>query len=96
MIIPMSLKMSVVSSQDTTEEKVREFCSEKHLDCTISRPDEVTIQISMKNNETVLLSTQKDLASQLSSLQLTMNQLTIEGKQFKKLDFRFDSVVITF
>lgn len=43
---------------------------------------------------TVIISTQKDIDSQLSSLQLTLTQLKIEGKRFKSLDFRFDKPVI--
>jgi len=42
----------------------------------------------------VTISTKKDVDSQLSSLQLTLRQLKIEGKRFKSLDFRFDKPVI--
>jgi hypothetical protein len=44
----------------------------------------------------VILSSKKDIGSQLSSLQLILSRLTIEGKKLKTLDFRFDNPVVTF
>lgn len=44
----------------------------------------------------VILSSKKDIGSQLSSLQLMLSRLTIEGKKLKTLDFRFDNPVVSF
>lgn len=44
----------------------------------------------------VIISSKKDLAVQISSLQLMLNRLTIEGKRIKNLDFRFDKPIINF
>jgi hypothetical protein len=44
----------------------------------------------------VILSSKKDIGSQLSSLQLILSSLTIEGKKLKVLDFRFDNPVVSF
>jgi cell division septal protein FtsQ len=44
----------------------------------------------------VILSSKKDVGSQLSSLQLMLASLTIEGKKLKVLDFRFDNPVVSF
>lgn len=55
-----------------------------------------TATIILKNNAKVIVSTQKDIESQIASLQLTIANLTIEGKQFQRLDFRFDRPVVTF
>jgi hypothetical protein len=44
----------------------------------------------------VILSSKKDIGSQLSSLQLILSSLTIEGKRLRILDFRFDNPVVTF
>ena len=54
-----------------------------------------TATISLQNNETVILSLNKNIDQQIASLQLTIANLTIEGKQFKRLDFRFDKPVLT-
>jgi hypothetical protein len=44
----------------------------------------------------VILSSKKDIGSQLSSLQLILSSLTIEGRKLKILDFRFDNPVVSF
>jgi hypothetical protein len=44
----------------------------------------------------VILSSKKEIGSQLSSLQLMLKGLTIEGKKLKILDFRFDNPVVSF
>jgi hypothetical protein len=51
-------------------------------------------QFQVKGEGMVIISTEKNLDSQLSSLQLTLRQLKIEGRRFKSLDFRFDKPVI--
>ncbi len=48
------------------------------------------------NGGEVILSSKKDIKSQLSSLQLIVSRLTIEGKRLRILDFRFDKPVVTF
>lgn len=52
--------------------------------------------VELKDGGEVILSSKKDLDSQLSSLQLIFSRLTIEGKKLKKLDFRFDNPVVSF
>lgn len=52
--------------------------------------------VSLQNNEQVKLSQVKDINKQVSSLQRILNQLTIEGKSFKSIDFRFSEPIITF
>jgi|SRR3989344_115366 len=44
----------------------------------------------------VIISSKKELAVQISSLQLMLSRLTIEGKRIKSLDFRFDKPIINF
>ncbi len=58
--------------------------------------DNGTATIILKNKAKVIVSTQKDIESQIASLQLTIANLTIEGKQFQRLDFRFDRPVVSF
>lgn len=52
--------------------------------------------VNLAGGEEVILSSKKDIGGQLSSLQLILSRLTIEGKQLKILDFRFDNPVVTF
>jgi hypothetical protein len=52
--------------------------------------------VKINNNGQVILSGNKDLEKQISSLQRILNQLTIEGKSFKTIDFRFSEPVLSF
>ena len=55
-----------------------------------------SILIYLKDEQVVNLSERKNLESQISSLQLILYRLTIEGKKFKFLDLRFEKPVIVF
>lgn len=52
--------------------------------------------VFLREGEQVGISQKKSLESQISSLQLILSRLTIEGKKFKFLDLRFDKPVIVF
>lgn len=52
--------------------------------------------ISIPNNGQIRLSLGKDVGEQLSSLQRILKELTIEGKSFKSIDFRFSEPIISF
>jgi cell division septal protein FtsQ len=54
------------------------------------------IVLNLKDGGVVILSSKKDISLQLSSLQLILSRLTIEGKKLKSLDLRFDSPIISF
>lgn len=52
--------------------------------------------VNLTGDGVVILSSKKDIRAQLSSLQLILSRLTIEGKKLKSLDLRFGSPVISF
>ena len=53
-------------------------------------------QVSIPNNGQVKLSSKKDINRQITSLQRILRELTIEGKSFKSIDFRFNEPIISF
>jgi hypothetical protein len=55
-----------------------------------------SFNINLSDSGEVILSSKKDLRSQLSSLQLILSRLTIEGKKLKVLDFRYNHPVVSF
>ncbi len=63
------------------------------VDVSLSSDSSFTVLLA--TGEEILFSPQKNLESQISSLQLIASRLTIEGKRFSRLDFRFDKPVIT-
>jgi hypothetical protein len=52
--------------------------------------------INIQNNGQVKLSKTKNFREQVASLQRILRELTIEGKQFKSIDFRFSEPIISF
>ena len=63
----------------------------------VSQNPDDSVTVKLKDGGEVILSSKKDLQTQISSLQLILSRLTIEeGKKLKKLDFRFNSPVISF
>ncbi len=61
----------------------------------ISASDSSTLVILDDGGE-VLFTQKKKLQEQIASLQLIITRLTIEGRQFKRIDLRFDNPVIVF
>jgi hypothetical protein len=55
-----------------------------------------SFEVRLKDESKVIISSKKDIKQQLSSLQLMLSRLTIEGKKLKILDFRFNYPVVTF
>jgi flagellar biosynthesis/type III secretory pathway M-ring protein FliF/YscJ len=63
---------------------------------TVRVNEDSSFEVHLVDNSVVILSSKKDVKSQISSLQLILSRLTIEGKKLKVLDFRFDNPVVSF
>jgi hypothetical protein len=50
--------------------------------------------VTLQSGGTVTFSTQKDIMTQIASLQYILSHLTMEGRQFSTLDLRFKQPVI--
>ena len=50
--------------------------------------------VILQDGGKVTFSSQKDIMSQIASLQYILSHLTMEGRQFSELDLRFDQPVI--
>lgn len=61
---------------------------------SISRLNDGSYQIILDDAEIAIVSSRKDINSQISSLQYVLSRLTMEGKTFSRLDMRFDKPVI--
>lgn len=62
----------------------------------IKTNNDLSYLIVLKENQEVIIDPKKDISLQLSSLQLIIAQLKIEGKAFSRLDFRYEKPVIVF
>ncbi|HSW97720.1 MAG TPA: hypothetical protein VLF89_07895 [Candidatus Saccharimonadales bacterium] len=54
------------------------------------------VLVTLNDDVQVLFSTDKDITNQIDSLQVTMDNLTIEGKRISRVDMRFERPVVTF
>ena len=64
---------------------------------SVADKNDGSLVIKLKDGGEVILSSKKDIQTQISSLQLILSRLTIEdGKKLKSLDFRYDSPVVSF
>lgn len=52
--------------------------------------------VYLQGGAEAIISPKKNLLEQVRSLQIVLSRLTIEGKRFKSLDFRFEKPVISF
>jgi hypothetical protein len=84
------------NSEDYTK-KIQNLLEKNAIQITSITPAEGnTTLVTLKAGEEIIFANQKSIEQQLASLQLIERQLTIEGRRFHRIDFRFDNPVITF
>lgn len=95
--LPASLggRFPTSSSEQSEEELKRLLRAHNIMYTSISNgPDEFVINLNQKQQ--VIVAKEKSLPSQISSLQVILPRLTMEGKQFRRLDLRYDKPVVTY
>lgn len=76
---------------------LEKILQEKKIDyIAISNLKDGNYIIKLTDASLVIISSQKDINREISSLQFILKRLTMEGKEFTKLDLRFEKPVITF
>ena len=63
---------------------------------TVSASSDASLVVELIDGGIVIMSPKKDIKNQISSLQLVLSRLTIEGKKLKSLDFRFNNPVVSY
>jgi hypothetical protein len=86
--------LNSVSQSDAGIGSFKALLKEKRVDFTKIITSESSYTVNLKEGSEVIFSKQKDLQLQFSSLQFILSRLTMEGKQFSRLDLRFDKPVI--
>ena len=78
-----------------SERDLKNMLKDKNIQyAKITYGNDLSFYIDLRDGGQVIISLNKGLENQISSLQLILSRLTIEGKRLKKLDFRFDKPVI--
>lgn len=96
-----TIKNTVQTSNATMSSQVsndmQNLLDQYHLSVdSITTGTDSAMHILFKGGQEIIFSENKEIKAQIASLQLIMNRLTIEGKQFSRIDLRFDNPVITF
>lgn len=90
----------ITQTSDLVEKKealVRLLQEKKIAYTAIAQANDKNVQVIILPDEShVVVTLQKDLSVQVSSLQLILSRLTIEGKRFSRLDVRYNKPVIVF
>ena len=99
LVSPLAVERKVVlaEARKVTKDtkKIKRYLDEKKVAyATIDRLSDSSYAIHLKSGEEVFLSDDKDILEQLTSLQLILARLTMEGKQIFRLDFRYDKPVV--
>lgn len=84
-------------NKETLLVKVEEELEKQNISFgKVSSNSDGSLSVKLKNESEIIFSSKKDVKSQITSLQLMLSRLTIEGKELKSLDFRFDNPVVSF
>ena len=92
-----SMKFAQASQTDNKIETLRKELKKGQIEFTsVEKTKEATYIVQLKQGGTVTFSAQKDIIAQIASLQFILSHLTMEGREFSKLDLRFEKPVIVF
>lgn len=84
----------VVRNSDVDSSKIGSLLSNASISFSSISFTRGYFDIELVDGGRIYISSKKDPVSQVSSLQAILKQLTINGKGFKLIDFRFDKPVI--
>lgn len=91
--LPKSLVKGGTTAEVNTLEKL---LKEKNIAFfSLSSVDDSSYLVNLTSGEEIVFSAHKPLSVQVSSLQLIIARLTIEGKRIERLDFRYNKPVVT-
>lgn len=85
-----------ISSQDESKKEIQKELSAQNITVNSLIETDTDITVTRDKNITYIFNKKKKISEQITSLQLILSRLTIEGKQASKIDFRFDNPVVTF
>ena len=79
---------------DKTEQELEDGLNKKQIAFTSIKEQDDSYIVTLQDNSKVTFSPQKDIMTQIASLQYILSHLTMEGRQFSSLNLRFDQPVI--
>lgn len=87
----------VATNNQVLSTKIEKLLLDAHIAYTfVSRGLDSSYVVELLGGGQIILSSQKNIQRQISSLQAMLKELTIKGIRFKSIDFRFDKPVVIF
>ncbi len=95
-ISPLSAAQVAQADQgNKAQRQIENDLRKAHIEYASITTSSDSVVVSLQDKSTVTFSTQKDIMTQIASLQYILSHLTMEeGRQFSSLDLRFDQPVI--
>lgn len=87
---PLSRKYVLLENEDISRELMKSGIDYS----SIERTEDSSYLIHLSGGGLALISSTKNIKIQISSLQLMLSRLTIEGKRVKFIDFRYDRPIV--
>lgn len=96
-VSPLPIFTQATDTEENTPEKLKMLLKKDKIAFSgIKTATESGYIVTLETKEEILLSRDKDLAEQIASLQLILSRLTMEGREFRKLDLRFNKPIVIF
>ncbi|HUQ84995.1 MAG TPA: hypothetical protein VM077_01615 [Candidatus Limnocylindrales bacterium] len=92
--LPINYKLNSSSDKDDRSMELKSLLKEKNISYNEIVVANNNLIVILKDKAKIIFSPNKDLPTQLASLQFILTRLTMESKGFKELDLRFDKPVI--
>lgn len=93
--LPLFTSWGTNKEKGQEEKEIEKLLKQKSIAFSeIRKESSQQYKIDLENNGEVIISSKKGIAEQLSSLQVVLSRLTMEGKKFKRLDLTYDRPVI--
>lgn len=93
--LPMFMSWGTGTTKEDTQKSIGKILKEKSIKfTTVKKESQDRYSIQLQDNGQVFINPEKGVAEQLSSLQVVLSRLTMEGKKFKRLDLTYDRPVI--
>lgn len=90
------LFVSPIGENNIDIKKIEKILKDNDISFSQASSADSYYEIIIPNNGQVKISLKKNIDQQIASLQRILRELTIEGKPFKSIDFRFEEPIISF
>lgn len=88
---------AVRSEDDAAKEEIEKLLKEQKISFVkVTKGTDSSYIIHLAEDKAAIVSSDKDMKSQISSLQFILSRLTMEGKLFSRLDLRFKKPIVVF